>query len=82
MALINTRDVATEHTRYRAYRLRYCISYIKHQGFTPIASDIPTDSCLYGKAAHTIICWNIDASDNGVVGGIVGQLPQFDARML
>ena len=24
---------------------------------------------IYGKAAHTIICWNIGTSDIGVVGG-------------
>ena len=39
------------------------------EGFTLIAGDIPTDSCLYSKAAHTIICWNVSTSDIGVVGG-------------
>ena len=43
--------------------------YIECQGFTQIASDIPTDSCLYSKVAHTIIRWNISTSDIGVVGG-------------
>jgi hypothetical protein len=51
------------------YGLTQCFGYVKCQGFTPIAGDILTDSCLYGKAAHIIIGWNIGTSGIGVVGG-------------
>ena len=69
MALMDVRKVEYAVIKMMIVYDRSTFGYIKCREFTPIAGDIPADSCLYSKAAHTIIRWYISTSDIGVVGG-------------